>query len=297
MRVSICYFSATGNTRRIVDAYAQTWTQAGWQVTLCDIERGQMPAEHDALAIAYPVHAFNAPQIVLRYARRLQSVDGKKLIIFKTSGEPLALNDISSAKLIAILRGKGYSHAGEYRYVMPYNIMFRHSDFMAHRMLKDALALARLDAVDFVGGKATSSRRIALGGLIAGVMRIEHWGSKLNGMFYHVSGDCVRCGKCVSQCPTGNIVIKDGKVRFGKHCMMCMRCSMMCPQDAVRIGLFDSWRVNGAYSFEPSEPTHYPHENFCKRAYERYFTECERRIAESQEDVRQNNMDNSCAST
>ena len=33
---------------------------------------------------------------------------------------------------------------------------------------------------------------------------------------------------------------------------MCMRCSLGCPTDAIRIGILDAWkwRVNGPYDFE-----------------------------------------------
>ena len=31
---------------------------------------------------------------------------------------------------------------------------------------------------------------------------------------------------------------------------MCMRCSFLCPKDAIRIGLLESWRINGKYELD-----------------------------------------------
>ncbi len=31
---------------------------------------------------------------------------------------------------------------------------------------------------------------------------------------------------------------------------MCMRCSFTCPKDAIKIGLFEGWHVNGPYDFK-----------------------------------------------
>ena len=43
---------------------------------------------------------------------------------------------------------------------------------------------------------------------------------------------------------------KKGKIKFHHHCVMCMRCTLFCPKDAVIFGLFASWKVNGRYDLE-----------------------------------------------
>ncbi len=65
---------------------------------------------------------------------------------------------------------------------------------------------------------------------------------------------------------------------FGKDCLMCMRCSFFCPKNSIKIGLFNSWRVNGEYSFKPGNPDEKSkHDNYCKKAYDRYFEYAENR--------------------
>ena len=46
---------------------------------------------------------------------------------------------------------------------------------------------------------------------------------------------------------------KIGKIKFQSHCLMCMNCTLNCPKDAIKMGLFNSWRVNKPYNFKEIE--------------------------------------------
>ena len=41
---------------------------------------------------------------------------------------------------------------------------------------------------------------------------------------------CIRCGFCVSQCPTGAIKMEDGPVEADGDCILCCACVKVCPQ-------------------------------------------------------------------
>ena len=116
---------------------------------------------------------------------------------------------------------------------------------------------------------------------VAHLMRIEHWGGRFNGKHYKMLPECVKCGCCVNICPTKNITIENGELKFGKKCIMCMRCSFLCQKNAIKIGFFNKCKVNGANNFNnPNDTTEDMHKRYCKKAYERYFADCEKRIAE-----------------
>ena len=69
MKILICYFSGTGNTKRVVDEYVSCLTELGESTELYNIELGGeiSPTQYDMLGIAYPIWAFNAPGIVLDF--------------------------------------------------------------------------------------------------------------------------------------------------------------------------------------------------------------------------------------
>ncbi|MCM1367536.1 MAG: EFR1 family ferrodoxin [Roseburia sp.] len=302
MKIRIFYFSGTGNTQKIADEYRAAFEADGNAVDVCALPPSDAAQTsdidgYDLIGIGYPIHSFNAPKIILdlckRFPKRPKNAPKKCVFIFKTSGEPVRMSDVSSLKMRAILKRRGYDVRNEYQYVMPYNIIFRHSDAAAYKMWQTAKALVPIDVREIASEKSALPKRMFMGGFLAWVLRIEHGGARINGVFFRANKRCVKCGLCVKACPADNIrVNKKGKIKFGGKCMMCMRCSMGCPKNAVEIGLFKKWKVNGAYSFdapiEPDPPD--KHAKYCAKAYARYYAAAESKIrtAEMSEDCTTN---------
>lgn len=283
MRAIIYYFSGTGNTLKACECFRDSLEKLGVECTLFPVTSPSMPApdQFDFVGIAYPVHAFNAPYVMYKFVRGLPRQNGKKFFIVTTSGEPLCWNNSSSCHLRGKLKKRGFELTNEYHYVMPYNMIFRHTDMQAQKMWQTAKALISLDAVEVVDGKKSLLKTPPFGRFVSWVLRIEHGAMKVNGRFFKVKKSCVKCMKCVKNCPVGNISYdeKSGKFRFGGNCIMCTRCSFSCPKDAIKIGVLNGWRVNGAYNFEnPNEAQTCRKPNYCKKAYKRYFADAEKRI-------------------
>lgn len=290
MKVLLIYFSGTGNTKILTELYRAELENNNCEVTVVSLpDSGEQinPAAFDLIGIGYPIHAFNAPEIILDYCKALKKLpknaDKKRAFIYKTSGEPVRMSDASSLKMRKILKKRGYEVYGEYQYVMPYNIIFRHSDKAAYRMLETAKALVPVDAKEILSNIKHLPDKPPFGGLVSWVLRIEHPGARLIGRFYHVEKDkCKDCGLCVNTCPAKNINYdKNGKIVFGGNCMMCMRCAFNCPKNAINLGLFNGWKVNGRYTFDPpEEETDAPskHDNYCRKAYDRYYKTAAERI-------------------
>ena len=287
MKFLICYFSGTGNTKKIVDKYKEELELKKVEVDTKKIEEELNfdINEYDVLMIAYPVHAFNAPSIVLDFAKKLSKTEKqKRLIIIKTSGEPLALNNISSQKLVKILKKKNYILTNEYHYVMPYNIIFRHSDNMAYKMWNTAQNVIPIDCKEILKNKENKLKKVFMGNVLLCLFRIDHGGGGFSGKRYKVNEKCIKCQKCVRNCPTNNIKIENGEFKFGKNCLMCMRCSFLCPTNSIKIGLFEKWKVNGEYNFDNyNENEEQNHKKYCKKSYNKYFKRCEDKIKKDKE--------------
>lgn len=285
MRALFAVFSGTGNTRRVSDGLADELRALGHDAEIYPIRNeAPMPAldAFDVLILAYPVHAFNAPAAALAFMKKLPAAEGMPAYLLRTSGEPSKLNDASGITPKRILAKKGYDVLGELSYVMPYNIIFRHSDGMAARMWRDAELRFPEDAAAIAAGVGEKRRVNALRRMVAFVCRIEHTAMPVLGKTFRASKKkCVGCGACAGLCPRGNIKMVDGRPKFGTHCVGCMACSFGCPEDAIRISVLNLWRVNGKYSFEGEPATDEENCRYCRKMYLKYFHAIEDRAERS----------------
>ena len=251
----IYVFSGSGNTLKIARLYKDEFEAKGVETTIYEIDKDYKNAPdalgYDIAGFAYPIHAFNPPEIFIDFAKSLKEAKGIRSFIFKTSGEPLWLNDSSSQQLIKILSLKGYDIINERHIVMPYNMIFRHRDEVARQLYIYARALTKAYAEDALYGERENLYLPLMKRVHSTLFKIE-WGfAKFNGRLFRVSKKkCIYCGKCERNCPVSNIRIVDKKFKFGNKCTMCTRCSMFCPTNAINIGILNSWKVNGDYQLD-----------------------------------------------
>lgn len=291
MQAIIYYFTGTHNTLMVCEKYQEEFAKKGVQCILHPVNQLANipdPNKFDLVGFAYPIHGFNAPYIVYRFLRRLPKVKDKDYFIVKTSGEPVAMNNASSIHLVKKLKKKGFSRlTNEYHYVMPYNMIFRHTDEQAQKMWHTAQKLIPIDVKEILTGTHSLLKRPFLGGIVSWALRIEHPAMKINGMGFKVSNKCIRCMKCVNNCPVQNITYdkEKDKFHFSNKCIMCARCAFCCPKDAIKIGVLNGWRVNGQYNFEePDLSQTCSNPDYCKKAYDRYFEESEEKISANKEE-------------
>ena len=311
MKILISYFTGSGNTEKVLKKFKSEFEKEGYEVDFVKIENQLYKTEnkkdidfneYDLFGFGYPVHGFNAPEIMLDWARSLPQVYGnKKAFIINTSAEPLKVNNISSIKFTKLIEKKGFDVQNEYHYVMPYDMIFRHHQKTAFKMWDTAQKLIKIDAKAIMAGKSEKLEHVKFGSLIAGIMRIEHFGAKFNGLLYSVdSTKCLKCNKCVNICPTNNIKRVNDKFKFGGNCTMCQRCTYFCPTDSIKTGLFNSWRVNSPYTFKDTDDE-MAYDNkvpmtekrikradkfndfWCKETYKKYFEEAEEKIKNNEE--------------
>ncbi len=270
MNVNIYYFSGTKNTFKVAETLRSELEALGANALLFNLEHHPSFSPADSLVIAYPVWGFGAPKIVTDFVKSLPNGNAKTYFV-KTSGEPLGLNNASSMGLAKILDKKGYIVAGEYHYVMPYNMVFRHDDLLASKMLKVAKERIKTSASDIYAGMVKPLSFPLYARIMRTVCSIEHVGMRLNGNLYSVKkSECIGCNKCLNNCPTKNISIKNGQYRFGNNCLGCARCAFSCPTNAINTGLLNFLKVNGPYDFSLNGDNA-PLPKYCKSFYERYF--------------------------
>lgn len=284
MLVHICVFSGTGNTLKVCELLADKLAQLDCDVTISKIDKNAQPDNLlcDRLIVAYPVHAFNAPTPVTNFLKKLPRNLATTAYIVQTSGEPLHLNFAAAETPRRMLQRRGCTVLGCFDYVMPYNIMFRHSDGMASRMWRAAKIQAEADAQTIADGTKLPSKVKLWHRPVSALLRIEHLAMPLVGKHFSVNENCIDCGKCITACPQNNIAKHDGKIKFGGDCIGCMGCVFNCPANAIVPSLFLSWRVNGQYDTSAPPATDEEICNFCKQSYLDYFHNIENSAQQNQ---------------
>lgn len=84
-KLAIYYFSGTGNTLRVCKLIKENFEELGGEADLINIDKPYAsevsPENYDVFAVAYPVHGFNAPQIVSDYVKNFPEGKGELSLI------------------------------------------------------------------------------------------------------------------------------------------------------------------------------------------------------------------------
>jgi ferredoxin/flavodoxin len=235
--VLIISFSGTGNTQFVVDAVIKSLIKKGVTASSYPLEKLDNLKNMDELmavdliGIAFPVHAFNPAPLVEKVINNLPQTITKKCFIIKTSGSPFAMGG-TTTKLKAILEKRNWLLKYEALVPMPSNFLIRYSDEFIKLNAGMAIKQADKIASDLIreNWKIIKPERGIF--LLGAVARMERIGAIFYGRYLKVGPNCIKCGKCVKNCPTRNIKFSDGKFSFGWKCTFCMRCSFECPVQA-----------------------------------------------------------------
>lgn len=257
MKILFIYYTGTGNTRYLTDLAEQSFRAAGHQTSRVEISRGAPLADtrgYDLIGFGYPIYGFNSPLPFNRYVKKLIFTRGQKFFIYKNSGETFAVNNASSRILLRVMRKKHADFAGEYHFVMPYNIHFAFEKPFVREILDKDEKLMRIMLFNLQNGIVQKIESNFFYNVASAAVSIQKIGGAVNSFFYRADmKKCIGCMRCVRDCPENNIRFEKGRIRFGHRCDMCMRCSFFCPADAIGIGMLQHWKVNGDYRLREIE--------------------------------------------
>ena len=250
-KLCLYFFSGTGMTKYVVDKFVNEFEQNGAIVDSFRIEEPDAHknslSEYDVLGIAYPIHSFNAPKIVIDFVKQLPNSNGMNTFIIHTAGEENMINYASSDLLIKKLNKRGYKVFHNKLIEMPSNFVVKYEDERVKSILNKANEDIPHIANEIMELKHYDMQKTLRSKIITLIGRVEWFGARTLGKIYYADNNCVRCGHCINICPNKNIVMNKNSVCFKWRCGLCMRCIYQCPKNAISIRQpfkfirFDSW--------------------------------------------------------
>ena len=245
-------------TKYVTDRMKSEFEKHQVHVDIFRIEDAQIQSIHfdtyDAAGIAYPVHSFNAPKIVVDFAKRLPKMESKRAFIISTAGEHAPVNFASSRLLMRVLRKKGFDVYYDRPFIMPTNFMIKDDEAKVRDKIRKATSEIPAAADEIINCVPFKQHSGVIAKAVAFIGRAEWYGAKFAGRFFYADDNCNCCGVCAENCPGGNIVIDKKRAGFKWSCGLCMRCLYLCPNHSIRIRRplkfigFSSWYENDELS-------------------------------------------------
>ncbi len=244
-KVSLRYFTGTGNSRRIAEACAAVFAESGRACDVSSIPAGGPPAtDAGAACFVFPVYSLDLPRIARRYLESLvdprpsPSAPALPALLLVTGGD---VDDCgwSLVEGSRILGGRGF----DARYMDIIGMPNNWSPFSevpgpeeAASILAKGEAAAVAATSAFMSGER-HSRALSLGkfGTIGSAL-IRHafrLGVKRLWAHFKTDGTCDSCGLCAGSCPTGSLGMREGRPSWSAGCEQCMRCYNLCPKRSI----------------------------------------------------------------
>ncbi|GAA0704887.1 EFR1 family ferrodoxin [Paraclostridium ghonii] len=238
MKINILYFSGTGNTQYVANYLGEKLKEESHVVKIKSIdENPKVDEDIDLLIIGGPNYASNVPEKLLKWVNKNVPKKNSNAIVYCTSAGKV--NAYGAESLAKKLTKKGYNIVGKDAYVMPRNFYFgkysQNTNDEISQMLNETnekldILINRIKHNEYKFENIENNN----------VFKIDVFAKLFNliaktiGKSFSVDDTCIKCGKCIKNCPKKNIRYdKNKEIKFGNNCMACMRCIHNCPKNSI----------------------------------------------------------------
>jgi flavodoxin/ferredoxin len=243
-RALIVYYSQHGTTAAIAENIAEGIRSKNYDVdsvNISDEEPGDL-LSYDLLVIGSPVYYFRPAFNIIDTIKDFPSLNGLPVAVFLMYGTH-SFNAFSYIEDVLIEKGadiKGHTqYTGDDLFIGYLREGYLFSPDHPDSSEKNSAIQFGEDLVDAVdNGTDLESPVPGRPGPVYIIEKlfyykwmIRHFHSRF------LKADrkkCNNCGLCLTECPTDNITQRDGgKLLFGRNCILCLRCQLKCPQEAI----------------------------------------------------------------
>ncbi len=231
-KYSIIYFSPTGNTKYLAKCLSSKIEDCQvYNMQTTDVDE----IEGDEIIIMSSIRAFSVSMIVTKYLDLLLSRKKiKKIHIINVGCTTASINDGSSILIYRVAKKHSVLIGIDRVLAMPLTIAYKFPKEVGKKQIQDSVDELESISDDIKSG-IEEKRIIKTSTKALGLINvIERNAAKLFGLELHATKDCIKCSKCINECPTKNITYnKKGKIKVSTKCMLCLNCIYTCPKKAM----------------------------------------------------------------
>lgn len=224
----ICYFSGTGNSKYVAQRFAEAFNEP-----LCDMARTDIRStDSQTLGFVMPVYYWGIPNIVLDFLKSFR-IEGNPYIylVFTCGGSTGA-----AGKMFEKALGRKCGMQGSVLMPDTWTPMFDVSDKAKMTDILDAAEPVIDELICKVKARAHGDFNRHKGFTPLTPLVYPSYKRQTTRKFT-VSGDCIGCGLCEKQCPSGIIRLENGRpVWTADKCAFCLGCLHRCPEFAIQFG-------------------------------------------------------------
>lgn len=241
----VVYFSQGGTNGRVAGVIGHSLEGAGFRVELWNLRDGPPPdpRDHDLLGIGTPTYYYRAPFNVTDWVDALPALPGLPAFVFVVHGAYRGStgNSVRGALARKGAREVGFFHCRGEDFFLGYlkEGWLLSPDHPTSAELERARSFGQGVAARVAGAPYEPpdddpdvGPLYRLERFLANRTLVRQFYSRL----FRVVGRCrAGCDLCVRKCPVGNIRrTDDGRLAWGRDCLLCLSCEMNCPEDAIR---------------------------------------------------------------
>ena len=234
----IVYFSGTGNSRYCAQLLADRLEEECVDTFhyIRDGIAAELTSSRPWIFVA-PTYSWQLPRIFAQFIRSSRFSGSREAYFIMTCGSDIGC---AGTKNRALCQEKGLYYKGTLPVVMPENYIALFSAPQpeeAQAIIAAARPVLERGAACIQAGKDLPEAKTGvLDHLKSGMVNTLFYRFNVKAKPFMVSSACISCGRCVRNCPLGNLRLQDGKPIWGNHCTHCMACICGCPTKAIEYG-------------------------------------------------------------